>query len=192
MSIKRFTPVAQSFVVLGAFLVIWVWLTTPGLAKSYGGGIRSSQTLETEVTRLTNLQRQQFSLGPCQPMGKIALAARGHSAEMIQLSYFEHVSPTPGQTHPADRLQLVGISSEHYAENIYSAEGYPLAEVARECVRDWMNSPHHRANILDAANVCIGVGVALHVSASGGGLEVLVTEDFTGAVEADDAGNPSP
>ena len=163
-------------------LLLLVAVCAPGGAVP--GQITSNPNIEAEIVRLTNEQRHQHGLGELQPqIPKLVDAARAHSEEMILMDYFEHESPTPGLVHPWDRVFKTGIKSNRVAENIFSADGYSLAEVAEECVSDWMNSPPHRANILEPANTCVGVGIAMHPSSSGKGVEVLVTQEFTGPIE---------
>ncbi|MPN28838.1 hypothetical protein SDC9_176283 [bioreactor metagenome] len=65
--------------------------------------------------------------------------------------YFAHQSPTYGS--PFDMMKQFGISYRAAGENI--AMGYSSAAAV---VEGWMNSPGHRANILNASFTHIGVG----------------------------------
>ena len=65
--------------------------------------------------------------------------------------YFDHNSPTYGS--PFDMMRSLGITYGSAGENI--AMGFSSAEAV---VNAWMNSPSHRANILDARSNQIGVG----------------------------------
>mgnify|MGYP000966070924 FL=1 len=65
--------------------------------------------------------------------------------------YFSHTSPVFGSTFSL--LDQYGISYKTAGENI--AMGYTTPEAV---VTGWMNSPGHRANILNASFTQIGVG----------------------------------
>ena len=70
---------------------------------------------------------------------------------MKNLGYFSHTSPTYGS--PFDMMKNFGISYRSAGENI--AKGYATPEAV---VKGWMNSPGHRANILNKSFTHIGVG----------------------------------
>ena len=61
---------------------------------------------------------------------------------MKDLGYFSHTSPTYGS--PFEMMKNFGISYRSAGENI--AKGYATPEAV---VKGWMNSPGHRANILN-------------------------------------------
>ena len=66
-------------------------------------------------------------------------------------NYFSHNSPTYGS--PFDMLKSFGISYNSAGENI---AGHSTAEKAFEA---WMNSPGHKANILNSSYNYTGIGV---------------------------------
>lgn len=70
---------------------------------------------------------------------------------MIDNHYFSHQSPTYGS--PFDMMKQFGISFTAAGENI--AYGQPTAQAVMDA---WMNSPGHRANILNSSYTQIGVG----------------------------------
>ena len=82
----------------------------------------------------------------------LAAVARAHSADMRDRRYFSHT--TPEGLSPFDRARAAGIDYAR-AENI--AQGQPDAAAV---VQAWMDSPGHRANILDCSLTKLGVGVA--------------------------------
>ena len=106
---------------------------------------------ESEVVRLVNEIRIQNGLKPLSQDWQLSRVARYKSQDMKDLGYFSHTSPTYGS--PFDMMKSFGISYMSAGENI--ARGYRSPE---EVVRAWMNSPGHRANILNASFTHIGVG----------------------------------
>jgi uncharacterized protein YkwD len=81
----------------------------------------------------------------------LAVVARQHGEEMFQLGYFAHDSPVTGT--PGDRIAAADIQAVATGENLAYA---PSLRVAHEGL---MNSPGHRANILNPAFTRLGIGV---------------------------------
>lgn len=107
-------------------------------------------------------------------------AAAHHSNDMIAASYFDHVSPT-GET-PLDRIRAAGyiVAGAGYeiGENI--ATGSTGLDTPAQMVAAWMNSPGHRANILNADYTETGLAAvpAMPASFGGGDPGATYTEDF--------------
>lgn len=106
---------------------------------------------EQEVVNLTNAERTKAGLAPLQIDTKLMAAAREKSQDMQSNNYFSHTSPTFGS--PFDRMKALGISYKAAGENIAKGQRTP-----QEVVQAWMDSPGHRANILNANFTHIGVG----------------------------------
>src|SRR5262249_43820297 len=124
-----------------------------GSGGSSSGGSSSTvgTAIEQQVVTLTNAERAKAGCHPLQANAKLRAAAYGHSADMSENNYFQHDSKD-GRTF-ADRIKAAGYSYSAAAENI--AEGYSTAAAV---VDGWMNSPGHRANILNCDYTDIGVG----------------------------------
>ncbi|KOV64065.1 sigma-70 family RNA polymerase sigma factor [Streptomyces sp. MMG1121] len=118
-----------------------------------------------QVIALVNQQRATAGCGPVSENADLDKAAQGHSDDMAARGYFDHVSPDG--TDPGQRITAAGYRWSTYGENI--AEGQPTPQAVMDA---WMNSPGHRANILNCAFKEIGVGVN---KGSGG---PLWTQDF--------------
>ncbi|MFD0470588.1 CAP domain-containing protein [Nonomuraea thailandensis] len=82
---------------------------------------------------------------------KLHLAAERHSADMARNGYFSHTS-RDGRTF-GRRIQATGFAFRSAGENI--AKGQPTAAAV---VKAWLDSPGHRANMLNCAFTHIGVG----------------------------------
>lgn len=111
----------------------------------------SVSAYEAEVVRLVNLERAKQGLAPLTQDWQLSRVARYKSQDMSDLGYFSHTSPTYGS--PFDMMRSFGISYRTAGENI--AKGYQSPEAV---VKGWMNSPGHRANILNSSYTHIGVG----------------------------------
>lgn len=122
--------------------------TTPTQPSSNATDVNA---FEQEVVKLTNAERTKAGLAPLQTDTKLMAAAREKSQDMQSNNYFSHTSPTFGS--PFDRMKALGISYKSAGENIAKGQRTP-----QEVVQAWMDSPGHRANILNADFTHIGVG----------------------------------
>lgn len=111
----------------------------------------SQTNFENQVLTLINTERSKQGLPALVMDENLRSAARLKSSDMRQNNYFSHTSPTYGS--PFDMLKHLGISYQAAAENI--AQGYSTPQ---SVVEGWMNSPGHRANILNRTYTHIGVG----------------------------------
>ncbi len=125
-------------------------LIYPGQSLSIPN-IDSVKTVEREVVRLCNIERQKAGLAPLTENWELSRVARDKSMDMAQKNYFSHTSPTYGS--PFDMMKAYGISYRSAGENI--AKGQTTAQ---QVVNSWMNSSGHRANILSSSFTQIGVG----------------------------------
>ena len=171
-----------------------------------GGAPLDKPTIETWVARYTNEERQAVGLAPLVQDPAIADIARAHSESMVEFG-LNHV--IRGQ-EPTDRALDAGYDCRAYnADGSYSyglseniseyprvmmwglalgtSSGRPVEfnsdgrDMARMLVNEWMNSPGHRANILDQDARRIGVGVAIKETTEyGWTLEtVYTTQNFS-------------
>jgi uncharacterized protein YkwD len=115
---------------------------------------RPTGTAEQQVFQLVNQQRAAAGCAPLRSDSRLVDAARGHSQDMATHDYFSHTG-LDGSTF-VDRIADAGYPRRQAGgENI--AAGYPTASAV---MTGWMNSPGHRANILDCGFKAIGVGLA--------------------------------
>lgn len=107
---------------------------------------------EDEVAGLTNAERGAAGCAELRTDERLRTAARLHSEDMAIHDYFSHTGRDGSD--PGQRAARAGYQSWG-GENI--AYGY---RTPRDVVAGWMNSPGHRANILNCRFVAIGVGLA--------------------------------
>lgn len=106
---------------------------------------------ESEVIELTNQERAKQGLAPLQADVELSKVAREKSKDMALNGYFDHNSPSYGS--PFDMMKSFGINYKSAGENIAKGQRTP-----QEVVNGWMNSPGHRANIMNGSFTHIGVG----------------------------------
>lgn len=131
--------------------------------RSYYMRRRIALAIEAAIFTMVNQERAKAGLSPLTHVTALRSVARLHSIDMVAKSYFAHNSPD-GKT-PADRLTAAGIGFSAWAENIRWVSA-PRTNVAHDIMYEagsgWMNSPGHRANILNPNMTQLGVGVYLN------------------------------
>jgi uncharacterized protein YkwD len=93
-----------------------------------------------------NVERSKRGLHSLKMHKDLQITARIKAGEMKKYEYYGHGSLPGLPDEVVKRYYNIG-------ENIAMDQTSPA-----EVVRDWMNSPGHRANILDPTYVYIGVG----------------------------------
>ncbi len=126
--------------------------------------VRNRADVAEQVITLVNAERAKVNLPALTYNLLLTESALLHAKDMDDRGYFNHI--TPEGLAPQDRIRQTGYldrtttscdcTSYSYAIGENIAEGQVTAE---EVMRDWMNSPLHKANILSADFSEIGVGV---------------------------------
>ncbi|TQJ90270.1 CAP domain-containing protein [Streptomyces sp. SLBN-31] len=124
---------------------------TSAPAASAAVTVSTQAAAEAEVLRLVNVERAKVGCSPVAANSALSDLAENFSDAMAAQDFFDHTDPS-GAT-PWDRAAKAGISSLG-GENI--ARGQADAAAVMDA---WMNSPGHRANILNCDFKTLGVGV---------------------------------
>ncbi|WP_129311067.1 sigma-70 family RNA polymerase sigma factor [Streptomyces sp. L2] len=106
----------------------------------------------SQVVALVNKERATAGCGPVTENAQLEKAAQGHSDDMAARNFFDHTNPDGAD--PGQRITAAGYRWSTYGENIAMGQQTPQAVMDA-----WMNSPGHRANILNCSFKDIGVGV---------------------------------
>lgn len=117
-------------------------------------------SLITKIIAISNQMRKENGVRPVAQLNYLNEAAAGHSQEMASLKFFSHTSPTVGRERPKSRIEVSGGWDMSIAENIYRSVGVPEKELAEDVVDAFMNSPVHRANLLNPKFNSMGIGIA--------------------------------
>lgn len=86
-------------------------------------------------------------------------AATRYSAELARRGVLDHESPVPGRRTFIARLVAEGAKRRGAGENLAALTESPDA-VATQVVRLWLESPYHRANLLEPTFTRTGIGVS--------------------------------
>ncbi len=125
--------------------------------------------VERATLCLLNAERGKRELRPLVSNQRLARAADRHTDDMVKRGYFTHDSRN-GDSF-ADRIRDTGylsnVSTWTVGENL--AWGSGNLATADAIVRAWMDSPGHRANILNGRYREIGVALTLGSPRGGSG-----------------------
>ncbi|MFN3267555.1 MAG: CAP domain-containing protein [Deinococcales bacterium] len=113
---------------------------------------------EQIILNLTNRERATAGLPPLKWDARLQVAARLHALDLAERNYFSHTSDKPGFETPTKRVHKVGVLDFGAGENIAFNE-VALDSTGEKFMTQWMNSPPHRASILDKSYTHIGIGV---------------------------------
>jgi hypothetical protein len=113
----------------------------------------SSAITQENIINLTNATRKSFSLNELTENSILTKAAQAKANDMAEKGYFSHTSPD-GKL-PWDFMKQAGyeyiMAGENLAVNFLESEAVNTA---------WMNSPTHKANLLNKNYEQIGIGIA--------------------------------
>lgn len=126
---------------------------------------RIRHDLEARMLHLVNEERAKHGLSILKPDAEIQVVARAHSADMFAKGYFSHVN-LEGKG-PFDRMKAGGVRYLSAGENLALAQTLSIAHTGL------MNSPGHRANILQPTFGRLGIGIL-----DGGIHGLMITQNF--------------
>jgi Cysteine-rich secretory protein family len=149
-----------------AAIVLLALLLTPTLYAA------TPQASAADITLLNAANRDRAAAGlpSLQWDPALAAAAHQHALRMAQMNTLSH--QFPGEPPMQDRARQAGARFSLIAENV--AEGPSVTGLHTQ----WMNSPPHRANLLDPELNSVGI------SAVQSGNMLFAVEDFSAAVPA--------
>lgn len=121
--------------------------------------------LEAEMLVLLNREREERGLRPLKVDSELTEVARNHSKDMFLRGYFSHYSIE--KKDPFDRMRSAGVKFSTAGENLALAQNLTMAHTGL------MNSPGHKANILQPAFGRVGIGIL-----DGGIYGLMITQNF--------------
>ncbi len=121
--------------------------------------------LEAKMLELVNEERTSRGLKPLQADPEMTVVGRAHSKDMFARGYFAHY--TPEGTDPFQRMDAAGVKYRAAGENLALAQTVEMAH------RNLMNSPGHKANILNPAYGRLGIGIQ-----DGGYYGLMISQEF--------------
>lgn len=142
-----------------------------------------------DIVDQINTSRAQEGLPLLEKNAVLTRIAKDRSNDMIARNYFNHYDPQTGQEPLLRYLQANGYEYAYAGENIAEVKNgsglvlpwltvaarYSALDLASEFVKDWLNSPEHRANIFSLHYRRTGVGIAVTAD----GERIVATQAFS-------------
>ena len=120
---------------------------------------------ENEMLQMINAERQKRGLKSLVADPEMQQVARAHSQDMFAKGYFAH--DDPDGKDPFERIRAANIHFATAGENLALAQTVEIAHV------NLMNSPGHRANILNPSFGRVGIGIL-----DGGFYGLMISQEF--------------
>lgn len=115
----------------------------------------TSSAIANDIVRFTNEHRARNGLPAFVASARLMEAARIHAQQMAQYQRMDHT--ISGAQYPSLQSRLGGVGYQYRAAAENVAWNNPTAQGT---VNGWMNSPGHRANILNAGLTEMGAAMA--------------------------------
>lgn len=123
-------------------------------------------------------ERGARGLAAVRESSQLTLAAQRHADDMVARAFFAHV--TPGGTTLAERVLATGYINNRRTWALGEAIAWaqdPL-DTATQLVRAWLNSPPHRAILLDRSFRDVGIGLTPGLTDGSAGAGATAVLDF--------------
>jgi hypothetical protein len=162
---KVYAPYIPLLLIIGC----GIFISGHSELKRFNGSVKSYATNTTEVGLLdaTNKERRAQGLQPLKLNSRLDEAAQVKAQDMSAKNYWSHV--TPDGKEPWVFIDATHYSYRKAAENL--AYGFNTSEAT---VTGWMNSPGHRANVLDPVLEEVGFGIINVANYQNHGPETIV------------------
>jgi hypothetical protein len=144
LSDKAVSTYILVFLFTGIFLNLsWLYITQTKLFADISGNL---------IVELTNQTRIKDGLKPLNVNSDLSAAAAAKAADMIKNGYFAHFSPT--NISPWFWIKQNGYNYKYAGENL----AMNFSET-NQVIDGWLDSPTHKANLLNVHYEDIGVAV---------------------------------
>lgn len=160
--VKTYAPYLPLIISIIASLFLSFWQPNASSTLAYATEMSSGNLLASTNTQRTNNGKSTLKLNT-----QLASAAQAKANHMVANNYWSHI--TPDGKEPWVFIQNAGYSYNKAGENL----AYGFATSA-DTVIGWMNSPTHKANMLDSAFTEVGFGFANSSNYNGDGKQTVV------------------
>ncbi len=152
---KHFAKVYWPYIPVLVFMLVGLpFMSRPTSALTRGNVLAyATDMTQGGLLSATNAQRAAVGLGNLALNGTLSQAAQSKANDMVARNYWSH--NTPDGNPPWVFIDGVGYAYKKAGENL--AYGFGTSS---EAVTGWMNSPSHKANMLDISYKEVGFGIA--------------------------------
>lgn len=166
---KHFMKVYAPYIPLLAIIGCGIFISGHAEMQRGEHAVKSyaTETSDENLLAATNKQRLQQGLKPLTFNASLDTAAQAKAQDMGSRNYWSHATPEGEQ--PWIFIETANYSYRKAAENL--AYGFRTSDAT---VNGWMNSPGHRANVLDPDLEEVGFGIINVPSYQDKGPETIV------------------
>ncbi|MGI8915822.1 MAG: CAP domain-containing protein [Chloroflexota bacterium] len=177
----------------GTLVLLGTVGTAPPAFAAPGGA------LAPQIVSAVNQDRLGSGLAALTVDPRLTLVAEARAQYLINQGFFSHCTGGEADTNcplsgddfvPRDQAAGIGlqVSGTIAGENL-ALNNYPTATAAAQTNSAWLNSPEHKANIMDTRYTSTGVGAICCFTGSVGGQQVTLADNVTVSVQ-EFAGGP--
>lgn len=160
--VKTYWPYLPMLVIVVLGFVINMGLSSGQGVLSYATSVSPSALLQETNTQRSSNSRSALSLN-----NQLSQAAQQKANDMVARNYWSHTSPEG--TQPWEVISSVGYKYVTAGENL--AYGF---DTSAATIAGWMNSPGHKANVLNVDYKEVGFGIANSPNYQGDGEQTVV------------------
>lgn len=164
--IKAYAPYLPLFVSIVASLFLSFWQPNPGNTLAY-----ATNTSVSGLLTSTNSQRSAHGKSSLKINAKLNGSAQAKAQDMVTKNYWSH--NTPSGQEPWVFITNAGYDYTKAGENL--AYGFATST---DTIAGWMNSPTHKANMLDGSFTEVGFGIANSSNFNGDGKQTIVVAHY--------------
>ncbi|HET9098083.1 MAG TPA: CAP domain-containing protein [Candidatus Saccharimonadales bacterium] len=167
---KTYLKAYWPYIPMVAVVVLGVVLN--GILTGHNSVLGTSTDLDRSgLLETTNIDRTANHVGDLRFNSELNQAAQNKADDMVKNNYWAHNSPS-GKT-PWTFILASGYEFQQAGENL--AYGF---DTSASVVQAWMNSPEHRANMLNSNFQEVGFGIAESPAYIGHGPEIIVVAEY--------------
>jgi uncharacterized protein YkwD len=126
--------------------------------------IKSLVDTRVYALELVNRDRMANGLKPLVPNPFLDQVAQAHAEDMLRRNYYDHLSPE-GENAVSRYIKAGGNPKTGPGENLMFYQNPRISNITGKTLEmfqvSWMNSPHHRLNILNVEIVSFGFGIVI-------------------------------
>jgi hypothetical protein len=181
---KRFLKAYAPYLPLFLIVTFGLFISIAGPLKSNGDVLSYAiNTTDPGLLEATNQERIKQGLSPLNYSTSLDSAAQAKAEDMAKRDYWSH--NTPDGKEPWVFFDSVDYKYYKAAENL----AYGFAD-SNSTVVGWMNSPGHRANVLDSDLTEVGFGIVNVENYQNKGAETIVVAMYGRPASSPIAGTP--
>jgi uncharacterized protein YkwD len=169
--VKHYWPYLPMLLIVGLGLFVNSLWSTSGVLGA------SSDYSSSALLGATNASRVSGKLSPLTLDAKLTAAAQAKANDLVTKNYWAHTSPS-GQS-PWEFIGATGYQYQTAGENL----AYGFSD-ANSTETGWMNSPEHKANILNNSYTQVGFATATSPNYQGKGPTTIVVAEYASPVPA--------